>query len=458
MSHLITRFYYEKLKPVIKSPSFHVLFSSASVAFIFLLADFVFTRRFSQQDFGTWRQLMLIVTLGTTLISLGMPEGYRYFISFDQASSRKHAIRLLVTTFLIAIVLQVFLIAGGMQLIANAFNNISLNYFLYTIPVIFIIVTLSRAIRYLMINNLHTLRLYNYSIICIFISIILIGATWLLYEEITPAVFWIWMSGLITVIYLILFLPYIFVYFKRKHALIKWKEAFAIIPYLKVGFPLYIATFVGVLTLNLDKTIVSAFTDVVTFAIYSIGAIELPIVGMIGASISQKIFPQLVNSYKDGKIGQAKDIWINTTLKSTYITYPIILLMMIVSKPLVIVLFTDKYIKAVPVFQIYLLVGLWRNTQYGSLIIASGKTKWTLYYSILCLVFNIGLSLLLFYLFGVIGIAWGALLAASFIAILQLKHENLLSSWLNRIVLNKIILAEILAIFIVYFLYNQPWL
>jgi hypothetical protein len=73
------------------------------------------------------------------------------------------------------------------------------------------------------------------------------------------------------------------------------------------------------------------------------------------------------------------------------------------------------------------------------------------------LVFNIGLSLLLFYLFGVIGIAWGAFLAASFIAILQLKHENLLSSWLNRIVLNKIILAEILAIFIVYFLYNQPW-
>src|SRR5690606_22571007 len=178
--------YYEKINKLIKTPSFHILFSSAAVALIFLVGDLVFTRIFSREDFGTWRQLMLLVTLGTTLISLGMPEGYRYYISSDPKNTFHHALRLIVTTFAIALLLQFILALGGMNFIARAFNNNSLNYFLYSLPVIFIIVTLSRAIRYLMINNKHTKKLYLYSIYCIIIAFVLIACTWPLYDTLSP--------------------------------------------------------------------------------------------------------------------------------------------------------------------------------------------------------------------------------------------------------------------------------
>jgi O-antigen/teichoic acid export membrane protein len=448
--------YYEKIKKLIKTPSFHILFSSAAVAIIFLAGDLVFTRRFTQEDFGTWRQLMLLVTLGATLISLGMPEGYRYFISYDSKNTFRHALSLITTTFLIALILQSILVLGGMNLIAKAFNNESLHYFLYSLPVIFVIVTLSRAIRYLMINNKHTKELYRYSIYCIIISFILIACTWPLYEKLSAQYFWWWMSGLVMMIYLVLFLPYIFVFINQKKQ-VHWKEAFKIKPYLRVGFPIYIATFVGVITLNLDKGIVSAFTDPVVFAIYSIGAIELPVVGMIGASIMQKIFPDLVSSYRKGNASEAKNLWLQTTLKSTRITVPIILLMMIFSKPLIEFLFTQKYVDAVPVFQTYLLVGLWRNTQYGALIIASGKTKWTFYYSVAGLIFNIIVSLLLFYLFGVIGIAWGGFLSVTFLSLLQLRHEGMLTEWRKNILMNKAVFLQLVGIIIVYLIYNVPF-
>ncbi len=448
--------YYEKIKKLVKSPSFHILFSSAAVAVIFLTCDLVFTRKFSQEDFGTWRQLMLLVTLGSTLISLGMPEGYRYFLSYDSTSSFRHAISLIVTTFAIALVLQSFLALGGMNLIAKGFNNESLNYFLYPLPVIFIIVTLSRAIRYLMINNKHTKNLYRYSIYCVIISFMLIAFTWPLYDRLSAQHFWWWMSGLVTMIYLVLFLPYIFAFLNQK-TLVSWKEAFKINPYLKIGFPIYIATFVGVITLNLDKGIVSAFTDPVVFAIYSIGAIELPIIGMIGASVMQKIFPDLVAFYSKGSATEAKDMWLRTTLKSTRITIPIILLMMLISRPFIELLFTQKYAAAVPIFQTYLLVGLWRNTQYGALIIASGKTKWTFYYSVAGLAFNIAASVLLFYFYGVIGIAWGGFLSVTFLSLIQLRHEGLLKAWASKILLNKLILAQIILIFVVYLAYNFWW-
>lgn len=445
--------YYEKIKKLIKTPSFHILFSTAAVAIIFLVCDLVFTRRFSQQDFGTWRQLMLLVTLGTTLISLGMPEGYRYFISYDPENTFRHAISLIVTTLAIALFLQIVLVLGGMNLIAKGFNNQALNYFLYSLPVIFVIVTLSRAIRYLMINNKHTRQLYRYSIYCILIAFMLIGCTWPLYDKLTPQHFWWWMSGLVTMIYLVLFLPYIFIFLKQK-VTVSWKEARKIRPYLQIGFPVYIATFVGVIILNLDKGIVSAFTDPVIFAIYSIGAIELPVVGMIGASIMQKIFPELVSLYSKGDAAGAKSMWMRTTLKSTRITVPIVLVMMMISKPLIEILFTQKYIDAVPVFQTYLLVGLWRNTQYGALIIASGKTKWTFYYSVAGLVFNVIVSILLFYLFGVIGVAWGGFLTVTFLSLLQLKHERMLNEWRKNILMNKTVFLQVLAIFAVYLIYN----
>ena len=444
--------YYEKVKRIKKTPSFHILFSTAAVAVIFLVCDLVFTRRFSQEDFGTWRQLMLLVTLGTTLISLGMPEGYRYFISYDPNNTFKHAASLLVTTIAIALLLQSILVLGGMNLIAKAFNNDSLNYFIYSLPIIFIIVTLSRAIRYLMINNKQTEKLYRYSIYCIIISFVLIACTWPLYEKFSAQHFWWWMSGLVTMIYLVLFLPYIFVFINQQTSA-KWKDTFKIKPYLKIGFPIYIATFVGVITLNLDKGIVSAFTDPVIFAIYSIGAIEFPIVGMIGASIMQKIFPDLVSFYSKGNAKEAKELWLKSTLRSTYITVPIVLLMMIISKPLIAILFTQKYVEAVPIFQTYLLVGLWRNTQYGALIIASGKTKWTFYYSVAGLIFNIIVSVGLFYFFGIIGIAWGSFLSVSFLSLIQLKHEKLLKDWTNKIFLNKLILTQVIAIFLVYLSY-----
>lgn len=257
---------------------------------------------------------------------------------------------------------------------------------------------------------------------------------------------------MVTMIYLVLFLPYIFVFINQQTSA-KWKDTFKIKPYLKIGFPIYIATFVGVITLNLDKGIVSAFTDPVIFAIYSIGAIEFPIVGMIGASIMQKIFPDLVSFYSKGNAKEAKELWLKSTLRSTYITVPIVLLMMIISKPLIAILFTQKYVEAVPIFQTYLLVGLWRNTQYGALIIASGKTKWTFYYSVAGLIFNIIVSVGLFYFFGIIGIAWGSFLSVSFLSLIQLKHEKLLKDWTNKIFLKKLILTQVIAIFLVYLSY-----
>ncbi len=442
--------YLIKGKQLSSSPSFHILFSSAIIAIIFLFADYIFTRTFTKKDFGTWRQIVLIVSMGATLLSLGFPEGFRYFISLENKKISTHLIKILCSTLITSLIIYILILLGIDELLITYFKNIDLRFVIRYFPILFIVVTLSRAYRYLMIQGGASWKLFKYSIISFTISTSLIIITYYFYSRMNEEILWTWISFLLFILYLSLFILYFFEEKKLNYSNIIFKDVLKFREYFKIGFPLYIATFIGVLSLNLDKLIVNKYSDLTTFAIYSIGAIELPIVGMIGTAISQSIFPKLVESYKKN-ISHTKEIWLQATLKATHITYPIILILMLFSKAIILILFTDKYLDAVPIFQTYLLLGLWRNTQYGSLIIASGNTKWTMIYSTAALILNIILSVLFFRLFGILGVAWGAFLAAMIVAIFQLLHEGIFILWLKRIFLNKLIFIEVILIFMVYF-------
>ena len=95
------------------------------------------------------------------------------------------------------------------------------------------------------------------------------------------------------------------------------------------------ATFIGTISVNLDKSIVSFFEDKATFAIFSVGALEIPVFAMLSAAFSQNIYPSLVKLVSDNKKEEAKDLWLATTKKVSYITFPILLILMIFSKQII---------------------------------------------------------------------------------------------------------------------------
>lgn len=442
----------KKGKNIWKSSFFIMISQSVSVA-IFLIADMIFARRFSTTDFATWKQVMLLVNLGIPLISFGLPEGFKYYAAKDGENIGIHLVRSLIATTLLSLAILSFMYLGGSELLVKALKNPDIRYFKYGTAVIFMAVIFSKLVRYFLINNDFTSYLFNSAILSLILGSAQLAYIYFNYGKISPQTLWTVITFMICLIFLS---SVITIFFKEgltifKHGRAEKSSLFQFTPYFKIGLPLYIATFIGVITLNLDKAIVNSLGTLNDFAIYSVGAIEIPLFSMLSSAVAQSIFPKLVAFYKEQNIEQAKLLWINTTKKISYMSYPIILVLMIFASPLIKLVFTTRYEAAIPIFKTYLLVSLWRNNYYGSLISASGKTKWITFYSFINFVLNIGFSVLLYYFNGLIGIAYGALIAASVAAFWQLKHESLIVPWLKHILLDKIILSFILLILAAYF-------
>src|SRR5690606_9977028 len=185
--------------------------------------------------------------------------------------------------------------------------------------------------------------------------------------------------------------------------------------------------------------------------IFSVGAMEIPVFAMLSAAFSQQTYPQLVRLMSSGQKEEAKKIWMKTTIKVSYITYYMILILMVLAKPFLFFIYSNEYGDAVVIFQIYLLVGLLRNNYYGALITASGNTKFITYYAVLTLVFNVTLSLILYSWLGINGIVYGTLMSAVVINFLQLNHEGALGLYLNKMLSNKILIT--LTVLILIFFY-----
>jgi O-antigen/teichoic acid export membrane protein len=195
---------------------------------------------------------------------------------------------------------------------------------------------------------------------------------------------------------------------------------------------------------------VQFFEDTKTFAIFSVGAIEIPIFAMLSASFSQKIYPDLVKLISNEKNDEAKKLWINTTIKVSYITYPMIAILMFFSKEIIFLIYKQDYSQSIPLFKTFLLIGLFRNNYYGALITASGKSTIIFKYSIFTLLLNSILSLVFYYFFGIKGIIYGNLIATLAINYLQLRSEKLIHLYLNEFILNPKIIILISLIICIY--------
>jgi O-antigen/teichoic acid export membrane protein len=221
---------------------------------------------------------------------------------------------------------------------------------------------------------------------------------------------------------------------------------------LVYGLPLYLATFAGLLSNYLDKLIVNISSDDTTFAIFAVGAFEIPIFAMLSAAFSQQIFPRMVKFMDDGEDELAKNLWIETTKKVSLITYPMILLAMFFSEEIIFLVYNENYKASVILFKTYLLVALFRNNSYGILLTAKGETKIITKVSISILLLNLLFSVTLFYIYGIKGIVYGTLISTFLMWSFYLIKEDLTRVYLKKIILNKVILSFTALILIAYFL------
>jgi O-antigen/teichoic acid export membrane protein len=198
--------------------------------------------------------------------------------------------------------------------------------------------------------------------------------------------------------------------------------------FLAYGIPLALTGLAGILGFQFDRVVVSARFTPADYAIYAVGAVELPVTLIVQQSINSVLLPALAVRYRDGDRQGMGALWREAIRKTSLILLPCFALALLTATELVRVLFGERYEESADILRIYLLLMPMRVATYGLVPMAIGRTDVNLIASLVVLVSNAALALALVGPLGLEGPAVATVIATGLtVAYYLLRLRGLLS-------------------------------
>ncbi len=186
--------------------------------------------------------------------------------------------------------------------------------------------------------------------------------------------------------------------------------------------PLTVTRFAGIFNQKIDKFVVGLFFAAESFAEFSIGSQELPLVSILPYTIASTMLPKLVELYEKGETREngarsAVDLWHAGMRKASIVMVPVGIFLLLSAEHLMVVMYGEKYRVAAVPFRIYSALLLVRITGYGTMLLAFGRSKEVMRIQIFGMVLNVAMSFLLLPRIGMIAAPLGAVLTQMFMIV-----------------------------------------
>lgn len=197
------------------------------------------------------------------------------------------------------------------------------------------------------------------------------------------------------------------------------------------GVPLSLTQIVGKLNVQLDKYMIAALMTAEAFAVYSAGAVELPLVPGIAYAATVAMIPVLVRTGAKGDVAGFLGYWHGSMVKVAALMMPAAVALFVLAEPAVTVLFSAEYAEAAVPFRVYLGLLPLRLCAYGAVVRALGSTRPILVASVTGLIANAVLNYPMFRLFGLAGPAVASIIAqvVGIVIMLSVIRSQLALSW-----------------------------
>jgi len=380
-----------------------------------ILLGVVLVRIIDQGEFGTYRQGMVVFSTIAGIVGVDLAASLFYFIPKSGLSGRPGVVAQTVFgTFGLAFLISIVMLVGAGP-IARAFHNPELApiiRILSAYPFVERIAVLTPAF---MIAVDRPVRAGVYSVLS---SVSWLGSVvatfalglnmqWVLGISMTA-------MGLVSVVSLIDMV--------QAAGGWKWRIDYALMwEQVQYVWPLWVTATVAVLNVEIGKIIISSAFSPAVFAVYSCGAIELPVIALVTGSLSTAILPNMVNLSAEGRVTAAMDVWHEATRKCSFLIFPCFAFFLWSSADLMVLLYGAGYALAAYPFFVYLFRLPLRAAVYGSVFRAFGQTRPIAVATVISLVVNTLVSVALTVLgrgtmLAFIGPSIGAV-AASFVGV-----------------------------------------
>lgn len=349
-----------------------------------------------QADLGYYEMFLFIAVSITTFWSGGIKNAmfswYGRLSATDQSSFPKLAfIVLLFLSLVVAVFIWLFspwffrLFSADFLINYNAYLCI---YIVLSVPLI-----ITETVFFLRKETTNLLHYAHWSQLGLFVLTIIVA---MISPSLTNFIYLLISWALVRFLYLlyIIGLPTL--------DITTWAKAF---PFLVFSLPLMFNLLLGSAMDMIDGLFVSHFFDPSYFPVFRYGARELPLSGLLYATLSVAMIPSIVEE------GASSFCISQRATKLMHYLFPFSIGMMILSPYLFPILYDQNYQSSAHIFNIYLLIISSRVLLPQSFALAFHDHKIIIWSGIIEILVNVGLSFWWMQIWGVYGLAFATVVA-----------------------------------------------
>lgn len=311
-------------------------------------------RKLSVETYGTYKQIMLFFWFAQVALNLGLDDSAYYFLRWDPKKFPLYSLNALgfnlIVTGLLWLIMTVF-----SHEIAVLLNNTSLEIYLPILGFLTMVTVSSMQIEGILIGMNRFKERLAIEVGMEFLKSLAILGAFFYFNSIMAVM--ILLCALMTI--RLLFTLKIILSYKTKENL-KFTDGLSLLKsQLRFGLPLGASRILQNI-LNVENFFISSFFSLKQFTFYTVGCFENPLVNATRTSMYEIINIEMIDALKNKGPASAIDVWKKMNRKLYLIIIPLVVFMIFFATPIIVFIFSDKYLESVPyfmVFNLYLLVG-----------------------------------------------------------------------------------------------------
>lgn len=411
----------------------------------------------SLTNYGTYSQAMVVVSLCTSILLLGLGDAINFFYN---NSSNENTVekkkKIIATVFFIEILAGGILAASLIlcrQGIATYFSNPELATVVLIIAIQPMLDNMIYFYQILFVSSgkakviaIRNLVVSICKLLAIMIAVMVFSNVRIIFLFII----------LLNVLQLIVFL----VVFSRDGFFINPFKADLkyVKPILLYGIPMGIFTITTALTRDIDKLIIGYMSDTETVAIYSNCSKLLPL-DIIVSSFATVLMPYIMRYISLNKNSISIKLFKNYLCIGYYSVWTLGTAILLVTNQAISFLYSPTYLRGKSVFVIYIIDSMVKFASMHLILTASGNSKYLMKCSMVSLTANIVLNIGLYKLIGVSGPALATLIVtiAYTFVVLSKSKKILGAKWKEIFNFKEIIifLMGLVSVGAIFFAFNQ---
>ena len=326
------------------------LLVAKTLAFMFAFAlPVLLTRTLSQSEYGLFKQVFLITTTAVALLPLGFGMSAYYYLPRENDHARRGQVILNILLF--------NLLIGGMAslvlifwpgVIGRIFHDPKMSSFAPMLGVVIMLWLFSSFLETVVVAN-QELKLATIFIVAgqLTRTILLLAAA-IIFDSVHALIYAAVVHGVLQAATLIWYVSSRFPGFWRSF---DWSLTGKQVAYT---LPFGLAGLLYTVQTDLHNYFVSNRFSAATFAIYSIGVAQLPLVGILRESVSSVLLPRISYLQEQTQPREIIILLANATRKLAVVLIPAYVFLLVTGREFLTFMFTSAYADSWPIFAINL--------------------------------------------------------------------------------------------------------